>query len=282
MNPDIAILYDTIRWEEKALLASAKDMGVTISMVNCKGLHLDLEGKTDKFGVVLQRCVSYYRNVHSTAALEGMGVDVINCHMTGILAGNKLYSHMLLKNAGVPTPKATVSFSQEAALKALDEIGYPAVIKPTVGSWGRLISKINDPEIAGSILESRESMYPIYQIHYIEEFVKRPPRDIRAIMVGDEIVAAIYRTSHDNMWKTNTALGGTADPCPVTPEMEEMCIKASNAVSGKIVGVDLMESDDGLLVHEVNNTTEFKNTVRVTGIDIAGAMIKYAIQRARR
>ena len=84
------------------------------------------------------------------------------------------------------------------------------------------------------------------------------------------------------MWKTNTALGGTADPCPVTPEMEEMCIKASNAVSGKIVGVDLMESDDGLLVHEVNNTTEFKNTVRVTGIDIAGAMIKYAIQRARR
>lgn len=281
MNPDITILYDTIRWEEKALLATAKEMGIAASMVNCKGLHLDLEDEPDMFGVVLQRCVSYYRNVHSTAALEGMGVDVINCHKTGVLAGNKLYSHMLLKNAGVPTPKASVSFSQEAALQALDKIGYPAVIKPTVGSWGRLISKINDPEIAGSILESRESMYPIYQIHYIEEFVRRPPRDIRAIMVGDEIVAAIYRTSHDNMWKTNTALGGTADPCPVTPEMEEMCIKASNAVHGQIVGVDLMESDDGLMVHEVNNTTEFKNTARVTGIDIAGAMIKYTIQRAR-
>lgn len=282
MNPDITILYDTIRWEEKALLKATKKLDVAASMVNCKGLYLDLEENSDTFGVVLQRCVSYYRNVHSTAALEGMGVDIINCQKTGMLAGNKMFAHMLLKKAGVPTPKAKVAFSQESALQALEKTGYPAVIKPTVGSWGRLISKLNDPEIAGSILESRERMYPIYQIHYIEEFVRRPPRDIRAIMVGDTVVAAIYRTSGDNMWKTNTALGGTADPCKVTPEMEEICIKASNAVYGDIVGVDLMESDNGLVVHEVNNTTEFKNTVRVTGIDIPGAMIQYAVQRARR
>ncbi len=282
VNPELTILYDTIRWEEKSLKGAADQMGVRYQMTDCKKLALDLEAEPDRLGTVLQRCVSYYRSVHSTAALEGMGVVIINCHMTGVLAGNKLYTHMLLRKAGVPTPKASVAFSKDAALEALERQGYPAVIKPTVGSWGRLISKLNDPEIAGGILESRERMYPIYQIHYLEEFVKRPPRDIRAIMVGEEVVAAIYRTTGNGMWKTNTALGGRADPCKVSPEMEEICIKATRAVHGQIVGVDLMESEQGLVVHEVNNTTEFKNTVRVTGVDIPSAMIRYALQKERR
>jgi [lysine-biosynthesis-protein LysW]--L-2-aminoadipate ligase len=226
--------------------------------------------------VVIQRCVSYYRNLHSTAALEGLGVKVINCLNTGIFAGNKLFTHMLLKKFGVPTPDATVAFSKEAALEALEAQGFPKVIKPTVGSWGRLISKLNDKDSAEGIMESRENMYPIYQIHYLEEFVKRPPRDIRAIMVGDKIVAAIYRISEH--WKTNMALGGIAEPCKVTPEMEEMCIKAKKAVQGDIVGVDLMESDEkGLVVHEVNNTTEYKNTVRVCEVDIPSLMLNYAL-----
>lgn len=282
VNPDITILYDTIRWEEKSLLGAAKKMSVPVTMTDCKKLALDLESTARGFGTVLQRCVSYYRNIHSTAALEGAGARVINPHLTGVLAGNKLYAHMLLKKAGVPVPRATVSFSRDAALRALEDIGYPAVIKPTVGSWGRMISKLNDPEAAGAILESRERMYPIYHIHYVEEFVKRPPRDIRAIMVGEDVVAAIYRTSGDGMWKTNTALGGTAEPCPVTPEMAEVCIRASKAVGGQIVGVDLMEAEGGLVVHEVNNTTEFKNTVRVTGVDVPGAMIEYARKESRR
>ena len=207
-----------------------------------------------------------------------MGVDVINCLKTGIFAGNKLYTHMLLKKEGVPIPHATVAFSQEAALETLEKIGYPKVIKPTVGSWGRMISKINDRDSAEGIIESREKMYPIYQIHYLEEFVKRPPRDIRAIMVGDKVVAAIYRHSGNGNWKTNMALGGRAEKCEVTNELEEICIKTKNAVQGQIVGVDLMESDDrGLLVHEVNNTTEFKNTVRVCEVDIPSLMLDYTL-----
>lgn len=194
-----------------------------------------------------------------------------------MFAGNKLFTHMLLKKYNVPTPDATVAFSKDAALEALQTEGFPKVIKPTVGSWGRLISKLNDKDAAEGIIESRESMYPIYQIHYLEEFVKRPPRDIRAIMVGDKIVAAIYRISKH--WKTNMALGGTAEQCEVTSEMEEMCIKAKNAVQGDIVGVDLMESDEkGLVVHEVNNTTEYKNTVRVCDVDIPSLMLDYALK----
>ncbi|MCH7966704.1 MAG: lysine biosynthesis protein LysX [Thaumarchaeota archaeon] len=278
MSPDVTILYDTIRWEEKALLEAGKKNNINIQMVNCKKLALNLEKKPEDYGIVIQRCVSYYRNLHSTAALEGLGVKVINCLNTGIFAGNKLFTHMLLKKFGVPTPDATVAFSKEAALQALETQGFPRVIKPTVGSWGRLISKLNDKESAEGIIESRENMYPIYQIHYLEEFVKRPPRDIRAIMVGDKIVAAIYRTSGNGNWKTNMSLGGIAEPCKVTPEMEEMCIKAKNAVQGDIVGVDLMESDKkGLVVHEVNNTTEYKNTVRVCEVDIPSLMLDYAL-----
>lgn len=279
MSPDVTILYDTIRWEEKALLEAGKKKDINIEMVDCKKLAINLEKSPEDYGVVIQRCVSYYRNLHSTAALEGMGVKTINCLNTGVFAGNKLFTHMLLKKAKVPTPYATVAFSKEAALEALDSQGYPKVIKPTVGSWGRLISKLNDRDSAEGIIESRESMYPIYQIHYLEEFVKRPPRDIRAIMVGDEIVAAIYRTSGNGNWKTNMALGGIAEECKVTSEMEEMCIKAKNAVQGDIVGVDLMESEQrGLMVHEVNNTTEYKNTVRVCGVDIPALMLDYALK----
>lgn len=278
-SPDITVLFDTIRWEEKALLEAGKKKNINLQMLDCKKLFLDLDKKNDRFGVVLQRCVSYYRNVHSTAALEGMGVNVINPLYTGVYAGNKLFTHMLLKKQGVPTPYATVAFSKESALESLEKIGYPKVIKPTVGSWGRMISKLNDKDSAEGIIESRERMYPIYQVHYLEEFVNRPPRDIRAIMVGDKIVAAIYRYSADDSWKTNMALGGRAEPCKPTKEMEDICIKAKNAVQGQIVGVDLMESKEkGLVVHEVNNTTEYKNTVRVCGVDIPSLIIDYALE----
>lgn len=280
MSPDVTILYDTIRWEEKALLEAGRKKNINIQMIDCKNLALDLEKKPEDYGPVIQRCVSYYRNLHSTAALEGMGVNVINCLNTGIFAGNKLFTHMLLKKYGVPTPHAAVAFSKDAVIEHLETHGYPKVIKPTVGSWGRLISKLNDKDSAEGIIESREAMYPIYQVHYLEEFVNRPPRDIRAIMVGDKIVAAIYRTSGNGNWKTNMALGGTAEECKVTPEMEEMCIKAKNAVQGDIVGVDLMESNErGLVVHEVNNTTEYKNTVRVCGVDIPSLMIDYVMKK---
>ena len=279
MSSGLSILYDTIRWEEKALFDAGKKKGADIKMVDCKNLFLNLDQTKENFGTVIQRCVSYYRSLHSTAALEGKGVNVINCLNTSIFAGNKLFTHMLLQKNGIPTPFSTVAFSEESALTALESQGYPMVLKPTVGSWGRLIALLKDRDSAEGIMESRERMYPIYQVYYLEEFVQRPPRDIRAIIIGDKVVAAIYRYSGDSQWKTNMALGGRAEECKVTKELEDICVRAKNAVQGQIVGVDLMESKEkGLLVHEVNNTTEYKNTVRVTGVDIPALMIDYALQ----
>jgi len=279
VSSGLSILYDTIRWEEKALFDAAKKKGIDAAMVDCKSLSINLDKTEERYGTAIQRCVSYYRSLHSTAALEGKGVNVINSLNTSIFAGNKLFTHMLLVKNGIPTPFSAVAFSEQAAIDTLEKKGYPMVLKPTVGSWGRMIALLKDRDSAEAIMETRESMYPIYQVYYLEEFVNRPPRDIRAIMVGDTVVAAIYRYSGDGQWKTNMALGGKAEPMKVTKELEDICIKAKDAVQGQIVGVDLMESkENGLVVHEVNNTTEYKNTVRVTGVDIPALMIDYAMK----
>ena len=280
----LIILYDNIRWEEKTLYEADKKKGINVENVDCKNLVVDLNDKRSNYKgqVVLQRSVSYFKNIHSTAALEGLGARVINSLDSAILCGNKMYAHMELEKAGVRTPKAVVAFSEKSPMSALDEFGYPAVIKPTVGSWGRLIALLRDKEAARAVIEDREHMFPIYQVYYFEEFVERPPRDIRAIVVGDAVVAAIYRYAGEGEWKTNMALGGYAEVCPVTNELEDICLKATRALGGQIVGVDLMESkNDGLLVHEVNNTTEFKNTVRVTGVDIPGLMVDYALGQGK-
>ena len=282
MTDKITVLYDTIRLEEKLLIKAAEMHDIAIEMVDCKRLFVDLNKSTHEFDTVLQRCVSYYRNIHSTATLEGLGARVINSLRTGILAGNKLFTHMLLQKAGIPTPEAIIAFSKESAMESLEKNGYPKIIKPTVGSWGRMVSKLNDKDSAEGIIESRESMHPAYQMYFLEEFVQRPPRDIRAIVIGDTVAGAIYRVSNDSNWKTNTHLGGSAEVCEVSNELEDICIKAKNTVQGEIVGVDLMESNDkGLVVHEINNTTEFRNVVKVTGIDIPTQMLNYLKNSSR-
>jgi [lysine-biosynthesis-protein LysW]---L-2-aminoadipate ligase len=284
-STSLVILYDTVRWEEKSLYEAAKRMGVKdCQLLDCKDLVIDLNHEDPIFAgkIIVQRTVSYFKSLHSTAALEGLGASVINPLSAAIICGNKLFCHTVLHKDNIKTPKSVTAFSEKSALEGLEKLGYPAVIKPTVGSWGRLIALLRDKDAAKAVIEDRQHMFPLYHVYYFEEFVNRPPRDIRAIVVGGSIAAAIYRYSGDGEWKTNMALGGRAEICPVTKELEDVCIKASEAVGGKVVGVDLMESEkEGLVVHEVNNTTEFKNTVKVTGIDIPGLIVAYACQQER-
>ena len=274
------ILYDQLRWEEKSLIETAKKKDIKLEVINCRESSIELDKNKSPHcnDIILQRCVSYYNNLHSTAAFEGLGAKIINSLYTAIMCGNKLFTHMELSKTGVAIPKAFCAFSNQSALNILNKNGYPKVIKPVVGSWGRMIALLKDKEAAEAVIEDREHMYPLYQVYYFEEFVKRPPRDIRCIVVGDKVAAAIYRYSGDNEWKTNMALGGKAEACKVTKEMENLCLRASKTMKGEILGVDLMESDEnGLLVHEVNNTTEFKNTVKVTEIDIPSLIIDHLV-----
>ena len=274
------ILFDNIRWEEKSIIERAKRSDIDLKPIDCKDLVLFLNEDSRRFKdkVILQRCISYFRSLHSTAGLEGLGARMINSLYTSFMCGNKLISHIELQKNGIQTPTAICAFNTNSSLEGIKKFGYPVVIKPTVGSWVRLIGLLNDEEAVKTVLEDREHMFPIYHINYFEEFIKTPPRDIRAIVIGDKVVAAIYRYSGNNEWKTNMALGGHASPCPITTELEDICVKSSRIFKGDIVGVDLMESEKyGLVVHEVNNTTEFKNTVRVTGVDIPGLILDYMV-----
>jgi [lysine-biosynthesis-protein LysW]--L-2-aminoadipate ligase len=266
------------------MVAAAEKRGVRVNLVDSKDLRITLNSRELPLAdrVVLQRCVSYFRNVHSTAALEAAGHRVVNSFACAWVCGNKLFGSLALVKQRVPTPKTALALAEDSALTTIEEMGYPAVVKPVVGSWGRLSALLKDRDAAKAIVEDREHMFPLYQVYYLQEFVKRPQRDIRTFVIDGETIAAIYRYSGPTEWRTNTARGGKAEKCRVTPELDELSVKAAKAVGGEFVGVDLMESNEGLLVHEVNNTTEFKNTVPATGVDIPGMVIDYLISIQKR
>jgi len=190
----------------------------------------------------------------------------------------------LLKKHNVPTPKTYFTFSSEAAVETLEKDGYPLVIKPIIGSWGRGVVPLRDRETADAIIEVRElNDGPLDRIYYLQEVISRPPRDIRAISVGDQLIAAMYRTSTGGGFKTNIALGAEPIACDITKELEDICMKASKAVGGGILGIDVMEDEKrGFVVHEVNNTVEFKGLSKVSKKNIPKEMIDYAIGYAKR
>ncbi len=255
-----------------------------VNLVDSKDLSITLNSGELPLAdrVVLQRSVSYFRNVHSTAALESAGHRVVNSFSCAWVCGNKLFGTLALVKGKVPTPKTVLAMAEDSALRSVDKMGYPVVMKPVVGSWGRLSALLRDRDAARAVVEDREQMFPLYQVYYLQEFVKRPQRDIRSFVINGETVAAIYRYSGPSEWRTNTARGGRAEKCRITAELNELSVRAAEAVGGEFVGVDLMEGEDGLLVHEVNNTTEFKNTVPATGVDIPGMVIDYLISVQKR
>lgn len=283
MSLKLAIFYDIIRWEEKALFQAAKKRDIDVKMVDVKKLKMDTHSEYPDFGdIIMQRSVSYYRSIHSTAFAEFLGYRVVNSLNASMIAGNKFFTTLVLRKNKVPTPRTIVALSSEVALQAFEDLGSKAVLKPVLGSWGRLVALLDSLSSAKAVLEDREMMHPLYQVYYLQEYVKRPPRDIRTFVIGDQVVAAIYRYQPSDDWRTNTARGGKAVKCEITKELEEISLKAAEAIGEGIYGVDIMESEDGLVVHEVNNTTEFRNTVPATGVDIPGIMIDYVKSLVKR
>jgi [lysine-biosynthesis-protein LysW]--L-2-aminoadipate ligase len=231
--------------------------------------------------VVAERCIQHSRALYALAVLEAWGIPTVNTFEVADVCGNKLLTTMRLVRHGVPSPRTRLAFTPESALAAVEELGYPVVLKPLVGSWGRLISRVNDRDAAESILEHKDVLGTyMHSIYYIQEYVAKPGRDIRAFVVGDECIGAIYRAS--DHWITNTARGGKATRCVVTPELGDLAVRAAKAVGGGVVAVDLLESERGLLVNEVNYTMEFRNSIDTTGVNIPGRVVDHILAVARR
>jgi [lysine-biosynthesis-protein LysW]--L-2-aminoadipate ligase len=277
----MGVLCSRVRVEEKMLFAALQGRGVDYNRIDPRQVVFELGGNgLDRYDAVLVRCLSHSQAYYLTRWLEGVGMSAISPHRVVATCGDKLLTSAALQKAGVPIPRTKVAFTPEAALEAIEETGYPVVLKPLLGSWGRLLAKVSDRYAAEAILEHKKTLGGYqHSIFYIQEYVEKPGRDIRSFVADDETVAAIYRNS--THWITNTARQGTASNCPITPEIDRISRAAAQAVGGGVVAIDILEAPDGrLLVSEVNHTPEFRNSIAPTGVDIPGKIIDYVLEVA--
>ena len=281
-TPTVGVLLSRVRVEEKLLLEDLDKRHVPYKTIDDRELVLEVERKPDLgVDVVLERCIQHSRALYALSVLNSWGVPTVNTFEVADVCGNKLLTTMRLIRDGVPSPRTRIAFTPESALAAIEELGYPVVLKPLVGSWGRLISKVNDRDAAETILEHKDVLGTyMHSIYYVQEYVPKPGRDIRAFVVGDETIGAIYRSS--DHWITNTARGGKATRCPVTPELNDLCVRAARSVGGGVVAVDVLEGPEGPLVNEVNYTMEFRNSIDTTGVNIPAKVIDFVLEVARK
>jgi [lysine-biosynthesis-protein LysW]---L-2-aminoadipate ligase len=275
----VCIVCSLVRPEEKQLIEAFERHGVRPDIVDDRTAVFDLNDLSAwrQYDVVVERCVSQSRALYVQRMMRLAGVRTVNTHDVIENCGDKFITTQLLLEQGVPTTRVMMAFTPESALKAIETLGYPCVLKPVVGSWGRGVVRVNDRDAAEAVVGLRDELGGYQQhIYYVQEMIAKPQRDIRSFVIGERCIAAIYRTSAH--WITNTHLGGKASNCPVTPELERISVAAAKAVGGGIVAVDLFEDPTrGLLVNEVNHTMEFRNSVPATGVDIPGLMAEYIL-----
>jgi [lysine-biosynthesis-protein LysW]--L-2-aminoadipate ligase len=269
-----------MRVEEKYLLdVLNKRSGVEVVQINDDDNFFDISRVPVDVDVLFERSVSYSRGLYISRIFEAQGIPVVNPSVLAERCGDKYVTSQILVTAGIPSPRVLMAFSEESALAAVEELGYPCVLKPVIGSWGRLLARVTDRATAEAFIEHKAVLGGVnHQVFYIQEYVNKPGRDIRAFVIGDKTIGAIYRSSEN--WITNTARGGIASNCPITPEIEDLCRRTAQAVGKGMLAIDLFESPDGMLVNEVNHTMEFRNSIATTGVDIPGLMVDYVLAHA--
>ncbi|MEI6222000.1 MAG: lysine biosynthesis protein LysX [bacterium] len=278
---NIGLLHTIIREDEKKIIAACEKQNITLTRIDVRKHAFYLTEKLDPIiqdcDIILDRSVSLSKGLIAAYILEGYGKKVINSASLVELCGDKTKTSLLLARNNIPTLKTVIALSEESALEAIEQLGYPVVLKPPVGSWGRLLAKINDRDSAEAILEHKSTLGSYqHEIFYIQEYVKKPGRDIRVVVVGKEPIAAMYRSSEH--WITNAARGGEPTLCKITTEIRSIIDKVITTFGEGLMGIDLFETEEGLKVVEVNAGMEFKALSQVAEIDIADTIIDYLKQ----
>lgn len=280
MTTRIGFLYTRLRAEEKYLLDELeKHDDVEIVRINDGDIFFDINQLSEEIDVLFERSISYSRGLYISRIFEAHGIPVVNSSLVAERCGDKYVTSQLLAKNGIPTPRVMMAFDEESALSAIEAMGYPCVLKPVVGSWGRLLAKVENKSMAESLIEHKSSLGVNHQVFYIQEYINKPGRDIRAFVIGDETICAIYRSSEN--WITNTARGGIATNCPVTDEIADLCQRAAQAIGGGLLALDLFETENGYTINEINHTMEFRNSITTTGVNIPQKMIEYVLQNVR-
>jgi [lysine-biosynthesis-protein LysW]--L-2-aminoadipate ligase len=275
----LAVLTSRVRTEEKMLLSRLERRRVPFEVVDTRRAVFRPGEDKPAYRAALSREISHTRNLYTARLLEHAGVPVVNTADVISVCGDKLLTTLALIEAGVPVPRCLVGLTPDAAAAELEEFGLPAVVKPLTGSWGRLVSRLDNRAAAEAVLEHRAALPgPHHQITYVQEYIDKPDRDIKVYVMGDEVIAAIYRRSTTG-WRTNTALNGSAAPCPVDDDLAGLVLAAAKAVGGGVLGVDVLEDRDGRrYVNEVNHTPEFHGAIRVLPMDLVDPYLDYVLR----
>ncbi len=284
---NVGILYSRIRRDEKLLLSELRERDHEVTKIDVRKEQFNIENPPEVFedvDVVVDRCLATSRSVYATKFVDAYGIPVVNGPETAEVCSDKVKNSLALVDHGVPTPNTEVAFTKDAAMEAIEDFGYPCVLKPVVGSWGRLMAKIDSRSAAEAILEHKETLgHYEHKVFYVQEFVDKPGRDIRVVALDGEPVAAMVRES--DHWLTNAAKGAETDTFELDDRALELVEKASAAVGGGLLGIDLMEvgvdedaddpEPDDYTVHEVNHTVEFKALNEVTGVDVPARVVDW-------
>jgi len=276
----LGFLITRLRPEEKLLLEELDHRpNVEVARILDGEHFFDIARAPQEVDLVFERSISYSRGLYISRIFEAHQVPVINPSLLAERCGDKYVTSQILVNNHIPTPRVLMAFDEPSALAAVDAIGYPCVLKPVIGSWGRLLALVENRSDAEAFIEHKAALGIHHQVFYVQEYVHKPGRDIRAFVIGAEPICAIYRTSES--WITNTARGGVASNCPLTPELIEVCRATARAVGCGLLAIDVFETADGLLVNEVNHTMEFRNSITTTGVNIPARMVDYVLAQGR-
>lgn len=278
---NVGVLYSRIRKDEKLLLDELRDRGHEVTKIDVRHQQFGLDSgpeELDDVDIAIDRCLATSRSIYVTQFVDAYGIPIVNTPQTAQVCADKVRCSLALAKNSVPTPRTEVAFTKDSALESIERFGYPCVLKPVIGSWGRLMAKIDSRSAAEAILEHKETLgHYEHKIFYIQEFVDKPGRDIRVVAVDGEPIAAMARSS--DHWLTNAARGATTTEFIVNDDAAALVERASEAVGGGLLGVDLMETDDTYTVHEVNHTVEFKALNDTTDIDVPARVIDWLEDR---
>lgn len=282
--PNLGVVYSRVRVEEKQIFAALEKRSLPFERIDDRRAIFEFDNPDPwlRFDAVLERSLSTSRGLYAVRVLNSWGIPTVNPSQVAEICSDKIATSSALARAGIPQPESVVTFTPEAALEAIEAMGYPVVLKPVVGSWGRLLAKINDRDAAEAVLEHKSTLGSYqHSIFYIQEYIDKPGRDIRAFVVGDDTICAMYRSS--DHWITNTARGGEGQDYPIDSGFAGLCGRAAQAVGGGVLAVDLIEDPErGLLVNEINHTMEFNTLMPTTGVDIPGMIVDYLVAVAKR
>ena len=273
----VGFLYTRLRVEEKHLLDELeKHSDVEVVRINDGDSYFDINQLREPVDVLFERSISYSRGLYISRIFEAHGIPVVNSSLVAERCGDKYITSQMLTKNGIPTPRVLMAFDEESSLRAIEAMGYPCVLKPVVGSWGRLLAKVENRHMAESLIEHKATLGVNHQVFYVQEYIHKPGRDIRAFVIGDETICAIYRSSEN--WITNTARGGVATNCPVTGEIADLCRRAAQAIGNGLLALDLFETENGLTINEINHTMEFRNSITTTATNIPQQMVKHVLE----